>query len=82
MPRIRSLNSRRAVNAVVQPLKKKGVIIQTGGDAENAIKSGVKAANKGIRALNWLIAEGEKAVDDTRDAIHRATAPKRGGKSR
>lgn len=82
MPRIRSINSRRAVNAVVRPLKNKGVVIVPGGDAENAIRSSVKVANQGIRALNRLIDESEKVIDDTRDAIHRATAPKRGGKSR
>lgn len=82
MPRIRTINSRRAVNAVVRPLKRKGVVIQPGGDAENAIKTGVKVANRGIRALNQLLAESENVVEETRDAIHRATAPKRGGKSR
>jgi hypothetical protein len=82
MQRIRSINSRRVVNAVSQPLKKKGVIIQPGSDAENVIKSGVKVANRGIRVLNRLMAEGEKMADEGRDAIRRATAPKRKTKSR
>ena len=76
MRRIRSINSRRAVDAVVQPLKKKGVILEPGGDAANAIRSGVRVANRGIKALNQLIAGGEKVVDEGRDALHKATAPK------
>ena len=41
------------------------------------LKSGVKFANKGIRTLNRLMAEGEKVAEEGRDAIHKATAPKR-----
>ena len=82
MQRIRSINSRRAINAVTRPLKTKGVVIQPGSDAENAIKSGVKVANLGIRALNRLFAEGEKVAEEGRDAIHRATAAKRKTKAR
>jgi len=82
MQRIRYINSRRAINAVARPLKTKGVVIQPGSDAEHALKSGVKVANQGIRALNRLFAEGEKVAEEGRDAIHRATAPKRKTKAR
>jgi hypothetical protein len=82
MQRIRSINSRRAINAVAGPLKKKGVVIEPGGDAEKVIRSGVKVANHGIRALNQLIADGEKVAEQGRDAIHKATAPRRKTSSR
>jgi hypothetical protein len=82
MPRIRSINSRHAIDAVARSLKKKGVIMAPGGDVENTLKSGVKIANKGIRTLNRLMAEGEKVAEEGRDAIHKATAPKRKTKSR
>lgn len=82
MKRINSLNTRRVLKAVSEPLKKKGVVIEPGGEAEQAIRTGVKAGNRGIRAVNEMIVEGEKLVDDLRERIHRATAPKPKAKAR
>lgn len=82
MKPIRSINTRRVVTAIATPLKKKGVVIQPGSEAENAIKGGVRTANRGIRVLNAVIAEGETLFDEGRDAIHKATAPKTARKPR
>jgi hypothetical protein len=76
MKRIALINTKRALAALARPLKKKGIIIQPESDAEAAVKTGVKVANRGIRAANQLIAESEKLVEKGRDALHKATAPK------
>lgn len=82
MKPIRSLNTRRAVATIATPLKKKGIAIRPGGDAEKAIKGGVRVANRGIRTLNAILTEGEKLIREGRDAIHKATAPKKNNRSR
>ena len=76
MKRIRTINPRNAVSAIATPLKKKGIAIEPGSDAEKAIVESIKAANRGIRVLNEFLSGGERIVEEGRDAIHQATRPK------
>jgi hypothetical protein len=77
---MKKISAPRILKSVTDAAQGKGITIQPGSQADkttrSVINTSVDVANKGISLGNRLAKKGSKVLEEIREKVHEATAPR------
>ena len=77
---MKKISASRVLKSVVNAARGKGITIQPGSEADRAVRdvinTSANVANKGISLGNRLVKKGSDTLEEIRQKVHEATAPK------